>query len=429
MALLSRLLFITPLLLLFGMLAVLALCIESSPLVVEQAPLNAADIARAKQVFRQHRLGHLRSGETKTITLSENELNLLARHLAERANSVGAVLNIKEGLLALKSTWDISAFLPYKSQDSSYLNLEVVIGSSSGGSGIKDLNIHALRVGQISFPSVLIDAVLQLVIDHIEADPVIQEGEKIIRALDIGAKNVALTYQWRADSIDRLRGRLVTSDERRALAAYHQFLVSEVDRQGRALTFTRLLEATFHFAQRRSKNADPVAENKAAIIVLAAYANGGGLSGLIPEARDWPKPRRAKLRLHDRRDLVKHFMTSSALAIAGGGAMSNAIGLRKEIDDASSGSGFSFIDLAADRAGVYFAERAMASAATARDLQSRLARGRGKTLLMASINGLEENLSKVVFERRYGGPGDKRYQQVVGMIDRRINNLALYRQN
>lgn len=429
MILLLRLCLITPLLLLLGVLTILALCIESTPLVAEQAALSATNIERVKDILRQHSSENLHNGETNTIILSEKELNLLATHLARHRNFVGAALSIKEGLLALKSTWDISAFVPYKSQTPSYLNIDTVIGSSSGGSGIKGVDIHALNVGQITFPSALTDAVLQLAIEHIDAVPVVQEGEKMIRTLNIGAKDAALTYEWQADSIDRLRGQLMTADERRVLAAHHQFLVAEVERQGRALTFTHLVEATFRFAQRRSKNADPVVENKAAIVVLAAYANGGGLSRLIPEARDWPKPQKARLRLHGRRDLVKHFMTSSALAVAGGGAVSNAIGLRKEMDDASSVSGFSFIDLAADRAGVHFAERALASAASASALQDRLAKGRGSTRLMTDIRGLEENLSKEAFERRYGGPGDQRYEQVVGMIDQRINNLVLYRQD
>jgi len=427
MTFLLRLCLFTPLLLLLGILAVFALCIESSPLVAEQAQLSSANIARVKQILRQHRPGNLRNGETKTITLSEKELNLLASHLAGRLNSVGAVLKIKEGLLALQTSWDISAFLPYKKQAAGYLNIEAVIGSSSGDSAIKGLNIHSLRVGQVSFPTVLIDPLVRFATERIAAVPAVQDGGEMIRALDIRAEGVALTYQWRADLIETIRGRLITADERQSLAVYNQFLVSEVDRQDRGLTFTRLLEATFRFASLRSKNADPVAENKAAIIVLAAYANGGGLSTLVPEARDWPKPRRAKLRLHGRRDLVQHFMMSAALVIAGGGAMSNAIGLRKEIDDASSGSGFSFKDLAADKAGTRFGELAVASPLSASTLQNSLATGRGDTLLMPDINGLEENLNKAKFERRYGGPGDERYEQVVRMIDRRINNLALYR--
>ena len=430
MTLLLRLCLFTPLLLLLVMLAVFALCIESSPLVAEQAQLSLANTARVKQILRQHRPGNLRNGETKTITLSEKELNLLVSHLTERANSVGVVLKIKEGLLALKTSWDISAFLPYKKQAAGYLNIEAVVGSSSGNSAIKGLNIHSLRVGQISLPTVLIAPLVSFSTERIAAVPALQDGGEMIRALDIRAEGIALTYQWRADLIETIRGRLITADERQTLAVYNQFLVAEVDRQGRTLTFTRLLEAIFRFAQVRSDSADPEVENKAAIIVLAAYANGGGLSQLIPEARNWPKPRRAKLRLHGRRDLVQHFMTSAALAVAGGGAMSNAIGLRKEFDDARSGSGFSFKDLAADRAGVRFAERAVASVASASALQRRLAaKGRGDTLLMADVSGLEENLSKVAFERRYGGPGDERYEQVVGTIDDRINKLVLYRQD
>ncbi len=429
MTFLLRLCLFTPLLLLLGMLAVFALCIESSPLVAEQAQLSSANIDRVKQILRQHRPGNLRNGETKTITLSEKELNLLASHLAGRLNSVGAVLKIKEGLLALKTSWDISAFLPYKKQAAGYLNIEAVVGSSSDDSAIKGLNIHSLRVGQVSFPTVLIDPLVKFATQRIAAVPALQDGGEMIRALDIRAEGVALTYEWRADLIETIRGRLITADERQALAVYNQFLVSEVDRQGKALTFTRLVEVTFRFARLRSKNADPVAENKAAIIVLAAYANGGGLSTLVPEARDWPKPRRAKLRLHGRRDLVQHFITSAALVIAGGEAMSNAIGLRKEIDDASSGSGFSFKDLAADKAGTRFGELAVASSLSASTLQNSLVKGRGDTLLMPDINGLEENLNKAKFERRYGGPGDERYEAVVRMIDHRINNLALYRQD
>ena len=428
MTLLLRLCLFTFLLLLLGVLTVFALCIESSPLVAEQAQLSLANTARVKQILRQHRPGNLRSGETKTITLSEKELNLLASHLTGRLNSVGAVLKIKEGLLALKTTWDISAFLPYKKQAAGYLNIEAVVGSSAGDSVIKGLNIHSLRVGQVSFPTSLIPPLVKFTTERIAAVPALHDGGEIIRALDIRAEAVTLTYRWRADLIEKIRGRLITADERQALAVYNQFLVSEVVRQGRGLTFTRLLEATFRFARLRSKDSDPIAENKAAIIVLAAYANGGGLSTLVPEARDWPKPRRAKLRLHGRRDLVQHFMTSAALAVVSGSATANSIGLYKEIEDAKVGSGFSFKDLAADLAGARFAEVALTSRHTARQLQEALVTGQGNSLLLPSLQGLPENLKQAHFRRDYGEISDLRYRRVVLDIETRINALALYRQ-
>ena len=428
MTLLLRLCLFTPLLLLLGMLAVFALCIESSPLVAEQAQLSSVNIARVKEILRQHRPDNLRNGETKTITLSEKELNLLASHLAGRLHSVGAVLKIKEGLLALKTTWDISAFLPYKKQAAGYLNVEAVVGSSSDDSAIKGLNIHSLRVGQVSLPAVLIAPLVKFATERIAAIPAVQDGGEMIRALDIRAEGVALTYQWRADLIETIRGRLISADEHQALAVYNQFLVSEVDQQGRSLTFTRLVEAIFRFARLRSKNSNPVAENKAAIIVLGTYANGGGLSTLVPEARNWPKPSRAKLRLRGRSDLVLHFMNSAALAVVSGSATANSIGLYKEIEDARVGSGFSFKDLAADLAGARFAEVALMSRHTARQLQEALATGQGNSQLLPSLQGLPENLKQARFRRDYGDVVDPRYRHVVHDIETRINALALYRQ-
>lgn len=405
----------------------LALCIETSPLVDQQAPLSSANIDRVKHILRQHRPEYLRSGEIKTIKLSEKELNLVTAYLARRLNAVGAVLSIQPGLLALRSTWDISAFLPYEQQSASYLNIETLVGKRAGATGAKSLHVESLKLGQLSLPRTFVEALLPLAGKRLAAVAELQKAAKLIQAIDISAQEIALSYQWQADLVESLRERIISVEERQALAIYHQFLALEVERQGPGLRFTSLLEATFRFAHKRSQNAEPVVENKAAIIVLAAYANGGGLRTLIPEARDWPKPRRVKFRLKGRGDLAQHFISSAALAVAGGGPLSNAIGLRKEIDDANKGSGFSFKDLAADRAGSRLGEFAVASPTAASTLQQRLSRGQGDTQLMVDIKGLEENLNKAEFERRYGGPGDERYQQVVTMIDRRINQLALYR--
>ncbi len=70
--------------------------------------------------------------------------------------------------------------------------------------------------------------------------------------------------------------------------------------------------------------------------------------------------------LHGRHDLPRHFMGSAAIAVSGGGALSQAIGLFKEIDDSRGGSGFSFVDLLADRVGTRFGSLAVASRASAR---------------------------------------------------------------
>jgi hypothetical protein len=59
----------------------------------------------------------------------------------------------------------------------------------------------------------------------------------------------------------------------------------------------------------------------------------------------------------NRRDLAQHFFLSGYLATIVGSAAAEAAGVAKELADAKSGSGFSYVDLAADLAGIAFAER------------------------------------------------------------------------
>ena len=63
--------------------------------------------------------------------------------------------------------------------------------------------------------------------------------------------------------------------------------------------------------------------------------------------------------LDGREDFAKHFIVSAAIAAFADTALADAIGLYKEIDDARYGSGFSFNDIAADRAGTKFGEKAV----------------------------------------------------------------------
>jgi len=70
----------------------------------------------------------------------------------------------------------------------------------------------------------------------------------------------------------------------------------------------------------------------------------------------------ARARLHGRHDAPKHFFIAAALAARGGPAAAAQASLVKEIEDArrfdedpSRGSGFSFLDLAYDHAGIRFA--------------------------------------------------------------------------
>ena len=72
-----------------------------------------------------------------------------------------------------------------------------------------------------------------------------------------------------------------------------------------------------------------------------------------------------------RDDWVRHFTVSGALTVISAVAPSNAAGLLKEELDADGGSGFSFGDLLADRAGTTFADVATRDEASATAQQAR----------------------------------------------------------
>jgi len=171
----------------------------------------------------------------------------------------------------------------------------------------------------------------------------------------------------------------------------------------------------------------PVFEKDAALLVLEANVNGRDLGTLVPEAREWPAPRRLSPTLQGRRDFAQHFMTSALVAALAGTALSDAIGIYKEVDDARGGSGFSFTDLAADRAGTRFGARSVRSAADARAIQDAARDGLADAGLMPPVRDLPEHMAEAEFRRRFGGLDDPRYLRIAEEIERRLDTLTLYR--
>ena len=108
--------------------------------------------------------------------------------------------------------------------------------------------------------------------------------------------------------------------------------------------------------------------------------------------------------------------------------ISYAIGEFKELMDArSGGSGFSFVDLAADRAGVRFAEKATTTAAGARQIQQLMAIEMKEELFFPNIKDLPEGITRAEFEQVYGDVGSDKYVNLVIEIDKCITRLPAYR--
>ena len=194
----------------------------------------------------------------------------------------------------------------------------------------------------------------------------------------------------------------------------------------RNVPLAELSAALFELATFRSQQFSAAGENRAALVVLAFYVNGNSLGRLLPAANSWPRPTEQVVTLNGRDDFAKHFIVSAALAANAGSPLADAVGVYKEIADSRGGSGFSFNDIAADRAGTRFGEYA-ARSASARRLQQKLAAGLSENDLMPDTADLPEYMQEAEFKRVFGGFDGPEYKLMMAEIERRIAALPLYR--
>jgi uncharacterized protein YfiM (DUF2279 family) len=115
-----------------------------------------------------------------------------------------------------------------------------------------------------------------------------------------------------------------------------------------------------------------------------------------------PRPVGHTVTLTGRDDFAKHFIVSAVLAANAGGPLSDAVGLYKEIEDSRGGSGFSFNDIAADRAGTRFGEYAVIGSSV-RQLQQKLSAGISEKEIMPATQDLPGFMPEAEFNRRFGG--------------------------
>jgi hypothetical protein len=145
-------------------------------------------------------------------------------------------------------------------------------------------------------------------------------------------------------------------------------------------------------------------------------------------AVETPQEREERLKLLDsptmldRRDLAQHFVVSAFLTAELGSRAADAAGMAKELMDAQSGSGFSFADLAADQAGIIFAERVLSGELLIR----RVALTFPVSEFMPSIAGLPEGLKYEEFQREYMADGSRKYNDLRSEIRKRILALPPY---
>jgi hypothetical protein len=204
----------------------------------------------------------------------------------------------------------------------------------------------------------------------------------------------------------------------------HRRLVQVSATLGREVPLAELLMLTL---SGDGDEATRPAEYQATLVALAFYVNQWPLTLVAQQARDWPAAAPRRVTARGRHDHARHFLVSAAMAATVGSPLADAVAVYKELLDGRAGSGFSFPDVAANRAGQRFGRLAAESAVSAAALAARLRAPLTDADIMPATTGLPEGLSDQEFSRRYGAVGSVNYNRVIDDIDRRLSALALYR--
>jgi len=240
-------------------------------------------------------------------------------------------------------------------------------------------------------------------------------------AIDPVAGTVAVTYVWQPSILEQARAVAMQEEDIKYLQAAQSALAGLVAHRapGSTITLSEVIKAALSGAA-----SDPIKQGRATLLVLASHLAQKDLAAVVPAARSWPHMRWVNITLAGRHDLAQHFVVSAALAAWAGEPVADAIGVYKELEDARGGSGFSFIDLAADRAGTRFGETLIKNPAQLLGaMQGMLVDAQ----LLPAVADLPESLQHAEFSRRFGNHQSAAFQAMQQEIERRIDTLPLYR--
>lgn len=393
--------------------------LDTAPALSRTAALSPQDIQQVRALWEMAQpLRRLQAEASTRLTASARELDLMAHEAAARMLKGSAAVALRPG----EGDFEVSArvpasLLPWPAP--LWLNVKGTLRESA--QGLPELT--RLRVGSVPIPPPVARWVVETVVAHLGWSEPLMRGRGLVTRLTLAEAGLSAELRGDRAFADSLRSALVSPALREALQAFNEQLavLAAAAPGAPSIELWRLVGPMFALAARRSGGLDSdgaALQNRAALLSLALYVNGQPLSRLVPAAREWPRPPARVVLGAGREDRPQHLLVAAVLAAEGGGRLADALGILKEVSDrSSSGSGFSFDDLAADRAGKRLSQLAVRDPVL---LQRRLAAVKADADLLPPVEGLPTFLDEAAFRAAFGAEGSPRYQALMAEIDARV---------
>jgi hypothetical protein len=410
-----------------GTTGLLFLAVDEDPLSFQTPQFTSAEKRRLAEALQR---SQPTADGFRQLGLSEREINLLTAMATAGAIGEGkARITLDRGTVR----GDFSLKLPHSSPLPGWINGHATCRAAVTA-GELEIHLEQGRVGRLSLPQFLLDAVSLWLTSAILEDPDLQHLVAAIDSVRVEPNGVETVF--RSGELDDkvIPSLLARLGQKPAVfwrtQIYYRHLVQTAEELPQEDRFRAFLQAAFELAQRRSEVEDPVLENRAAILALAILLGHGRVESLVGPVTDgelrWAARRHVgRVTLRGRRDWCQHFWVSAALTLLSSESLSDEVGLfKEELDAGEGGSGFSFSDLLADRAGTLFAVSAIRDERSARRMHTRLVGGFELGEIFPPAADLPEGIAGPQLEAEYGGVGGEKYQEIMEEIERRLATCA-----
>lgn len=396
-----------------------AITIQLHPLVMQKSQLDAKNAKMASQKAKAIWKEFSSTQTYVEIELDAGAINAIAEVASHTFDNTEVAIRFNRFWVIMALTTELKPF---------YLNLNCTLSQ-----GVSAFQIDGCYFGNLYLPGFIINSAIRfgswLLFDHDVSETVAQ----LLTNIKVSDEKIILVTTKTTDFKDRINSSLrgladiaktVSQSANVAPDKIDQYLTKLDQAASQSNSLSSFVNVVMQQAMLNSIDGNPVEENTAALWALAIkfgslkFAKLAGIDGHIHQQ---------SMTLSGRQDLSLHFLYSAILQQVGRENIGLKIGEFKEIlDTAKGGSGFSFADLAADKAGLAFAEYLTRNNKTALKAQDILVKRIDESIFFPFIHDLPEGMRESDFTRVVGGIDSKRYNKLEANIDQRIAGLKLY---
>ncbi|WP_018982872.1 hypothetical protein [Salinimonas chungwhensis] len=412
-----------------GLLATVVLLVvlvlDTQPSVKANASEQIADADTVKALLSQVRQSINQRQKTHVITVSEQQVESLIGFVQRAAPYIHGTTRIRSESGFISASVAVPAIVT-----TAYLNIEIEVLPAD------KLAISHVRIGSLYIPGAFAVGIVESALNVYTDSDIGTQARRQITNVAMTDGQVAVTVRpmepflqqlnqirsgFEQDEPDELT--VMTKEYLRYLAT------QDIAAKKQSQPFNTYLNRVMARASENSTQETVVQHNKAAVLALAIFIGHHRIANLVGDVLlDYDQPPKpvGSVLLRGRSDLSKHFIISAALKMLSEQEVTVAIGEFKELmDRGRGGSGYSFVDLTADLAGVEMA-KVLANPDTAASAQQTLATAADESLYMPAIKGVVEGLSKREFNRRYEKVDSEAYLEEVRQIRARLAQMPFY---